>query len=1330
MHVRFAGFVLPLVLLAANASAAITGTVMNNDGVAVAGARVSIRGFEAPDARRVRLMSDAPEAVQLASTQTDAKGAFTLESPKNAAVGLFVSANGYSPVATRVERDEDAGAIVLPKAQLRRGVITSGGGKPVPNATVAIYYGSYEYVARTNAEGWYEAPDPKRATSLVVLHPDFAIDEKAGFTPPGTERDLTRTLATGTKVTGRVVGPDGQAPVANATLTVDNWPVAKSGEDGTFTIARAPSRWTNLMARTEGMLAQVPFAKTGAYTLRLQKAATITGRVTDSKSKAPVAGAVVRTAMARMNRTEGIAAETDAKGAYSIVVPPGAYLVLALHPAYVPTDGDISIAPAQQATRDFAVKQLARVSGSVVDEEKRPVPVALIAAEEAGDPMSPMRTMRMLRATNEQVFSGPDGRFSMRVNPDAPLSMNATKRGFPAAKSEQFRVASGDRKSGLVLVIPSGIVVTGRVTDKEGNPLSGVAVGAAPADDGRGGGRFFRSVMIGGPQAEDDSVRTGSDGSFTMRLKEGTYDFSFGGEGYAPKTVRGQSVTLSTPANVVATLDPAAEISGRVTRGGAAVEGVNVNAFGPGANASAITAPDGSFTLSGLSAGSLRVMLRKEDDFIQEMRNLTAPSRDVVIELTGGGRVTGRVVDKGSGKALTSFQAGISTSRGGGGMMTMGPPQLREFNSEDGSFTLENVPAGAMSLVATAPGYASSRLNVTIEEGKTLSDVELSLDAGVRLTGRVTGPNGSPLGEVNVSIVPSPTGSFSMRGAESSAVTDTNGEYSLEALPAGEETVAFTHGSYVPSRKQVTLKDRETRLDVQLSSGETVSGVVVTEAGAPVPDARVEAFGAGMRGGSVRTNANGAFEMDALTPGRYRFTASKQGVGEGSVDDIDLSANQQVRITMRGGATIYGRIIGLTPDELSVATVTARSGRSYVSASPDSSGSYRMEGAPSGTVTVTAELQARDITANRTSQRQTVEIAPGGSQSVDLTFRSDITISGRVLRNGKPLPSANVMFVPKRSGAAHTMASASTNEQGQYTLSGVEEGEYGVEVIDMQRFSPYSTSFTVRGTTTFDIEFSTSSLRGTVVDAATSEPVANAAIQVNPAVASDSFRMPRGTSTDAAGTFIMESVPPGNYVVTTSKDSYGNDTREVMVGERGEELQVKLSRADSVTLRIVDGRDGRPISGMVWVYDTQGRVVYDTMRMLRGIGDTDAGEISLPLAPGSYTASISANNYAPVNIILQSPSAPRAVALTPGGRLLLRSKHSQRRSIRIIDANGIPYDRFSNPLPTRDLLPQPGTTQISNVAPGTYTVQLLEGVSVVASVQVRVEEGGVTEGEI
>src|SRR6478672_10300909 len=93
--------------------AAITGTVMNPDGQAIAGARVEIFTLEAIDAARARLLSATPARTPLKAAVTDAKGKFTLESPKDAVVQLHVSATGFAPDFTRVERDEDLGAIAL-----------------------------------------------------------------------------------------------------------------------------------------------------------------------------------------------------------------------------------------------------------------------------------------------------------------------------------------------------------------------------------------------------------------------------------------------------------------------------------------------------------------------------------------------------------------------------------------------------------------------------------------------------------------------------------------------------------------------------------------------------------------------------------------------------------------------------------------------------------------------------------------------------------------------------------------------------------------------------------------------------------------------------------------------------------------------------------------------------------------------------------------------------------------------------------------------------------------------------------------------------------------
>ncbi|HYO77624.1 MAG TPA: carboxypeptidase-like regulatory domain-containing protein, partial [Thermoanaerobaculia bacterium] len=302
-----AALLLVLCLAALPAAAAISGSVMNIDGAPVAGARVSIFAFETPEAERTRFLSDTPEAVPLASAQTDAKGAFSLESPKPAVVRLQVNASGYVPVGKRVERDEDAGALMLPRADsARTGTVTNAAGKAVPNAVVVLSYGAAEQVERTNEQGRYNAPDFKRLRKLTVLHRDYAFDEKTFSTGAGaasSERDLNRTLSSGVKVTGRVLGADGETPVANAAISIDGRELAKSGDDGTFTVAHAAARWSMLTARKDTLLAQQAFATDKADTLRLAKAATLSGRVTDVRSRAALAGVVISASTRRFGGT-------------------------------------------------------------------------------------------------------------------------------------------------------------------------------------------------------------------------------------------------------------------------------------------------------------------------------------------------------------------------------------------------------------------------------------------------------------------------------------------------------------------------------------------------------------------------------------------------------------------------------------------------------------------------------------------------------------------------------------------------------------------------------------------------------------------------------------------------------------------------------------------------------------------------------------------------------------------------------------------------------------------------------------------------------------------
>ncbi|MFL6247093.1 MAG: carboxypeptidase regulatory-like domain-containing protein [Thermoanaerobaculia bacterium] len=1307
--------------------AAITGVVMTGDGQPISGARVSVRAFESSEAMRTRLLSAAPEAVPLTSAQTDSKGTFSLESPKEPTVELNIFARGYEPVSRGIERDEEVGAVVLQKAETRKGSITAAG-KPVPNALVVVSYGGYEYATRTDESGRYEAPDPKRARSLIIVHPDFAVMDERFMTPAGVNASaLNRVLAPGNAFKGTVVSGEPAAPAAKATVFVDGWPLATTGDDGTFTIAHMPLRWTTLTARKDNLLGQRAFTKESSATIKLAKAATISGRITDAKTRVPVAGAVVRVGPRRFGPGPDTSASTlsDAKGAYSLIVPAGTYMVLATHPGYDMRPVDANAVAGQQTSKDVALSPLARVSGVVLDEAKRPVVVAVVDTENAENERFG-GGMRMMRG-DAQTVSGPDGRFSMRVQPEQEMFARATKRGFPAGKSDTFSVAAGERKTGMVLTIPSGIAVSGRAIDVNGDPLSGVAVTAAEAEGGQR--MMFRSI-IGGPAADDDAVRTGSDGTFTMRVKEGTYDFTFRREDLAPKIVRGQNVSVASSPNVEATMEPAAEISGRVTRAGAGLENVMIMAMVPGTSGnSTVTGPDGSFTLGGLPAGSVRIMARKMDDFINEQRNVTAPARDVVIDVRPGGRISGRVVEKGSGKPITTFDAGITTSRGGpgGGMVMMGPPQTKNFTSEDGSFTLEAVPAGAMVLMASSPGYASARLNVNVEEGKEITGVELQLDAGVKLTGRVTGANGAALSDVQVRVLPSPTGSFATRGMDTSAITDANGEYAIDGLEAGEETVSFSHPKHSSAQKQVTLKGRETRLDMQLSSGGRLSGTVVTESGAPVADAQVQASSSGGFE-SARTNANGAFELDSVAPGRYHFRASKSGFVEGTLDDVDVTSGTPVRIVMKTGGTIYGHITGLTAQELAQTQVEASSGRTSASGTVDASGNYRVEGVAAGTVRLDAWSGVAFGGSSRRAPTQTVELAAGGSQQIDIAFRGDIVVSGRVIRNGAPVIGGQVNFYPRGSSTRGSGSSAIESD-GRYSVSGLEDGEYNITVIDSQRGStPYQTTYQVRGTATHDIEYKTNLLRGRVIDRATSEPLANVTVSLRPSssASTDGPRFSRSGLSDATGAFIIDAVPAGNYQATATKEGFGNESKDLYVTDSSlPELEFQLSSNPGVKLTVLDERDNRPITARAVAFDMQGRVADETRMMFGGGGDPSA--VTLNVAPGTYTVTVSASGYAPRQLSIQSP-ANQTIRLSPGGTIEVLSKHNEPLRIRLIDANGLPYPRYSIALPTRELLP--GTNKLNNVAAGRYTLQLLNGESVVDAKQLVVVEGQTVREEI
>lgn len=1321
-----------LILWSVPTFAAITGTVINADGQAVAGAKVTSFALESVEARRVRLLSADPARKALATAQSDSKGNFSIEAPKGSVVDLRIEAAGFAPQSERAAADDDAGVIELMPASMKQATVTANG-KPVAGATVIVAQEDDESIATTDASGHYSLPDPARVSSRVIVrHPDYAVGNQAVGRFSTQKIDIA--LDAGSPLTGRVVAEDGQTGVANATVFVDELAAARSGEDGTFTIAHMPKKWELLEVRADNRIASRAFAKDlkAPLQLKLAKGASLSGTVRDAKTQLPVTGAEVRLYQPqRMSPlTLGVTAITDAKGNYSFSgIAGGDYDVMAMRPNYAVGNLSVHLTAGQAAQKTLYGTPLGRISGTVVDEDKRGVAAARIEQRQvsSGDG-GPMFTRGMRMIDRGRSITAPDGHFLVRVDLEGELQLEAVKKGMPSGRSSTLKIAPGERRTGVVIALPHGVAITGRVIDSKGKPVAGVGIAASETRTNGGGPGMVRRMIVNNIMrgADEDIVRSSADGTFSLRVKEGTYDVGFKREGYAGKTLRAQQVSASSKPLEV-TLEPGVEVSGRVTRAGAPVEGVQVIPIMSDAMTPVQTGPDGTFRISDLSPGEMMIAFSKREEFIQQTRAVTAPATDVNVDLPAGGRITGRVADKNSHAPVTAFEAGVSQARSGGGMVMIQSPTMQSFTSDDGTFVLENVPAGPLTLSVNAPGYVQARVpGITVEAGKTVENVEVSLETGVRVTGHVTGPDGAPAGGAMVRIDPM-AGSRMMRGGgmnDPYTVADPNGEYTLENVEPGEKTLVFSRTGLISTSKTVTLSGDHAQVDAQLSSGVHTTGIVVNDAGTPIADAQVRASSAADPGfRSARTDASGTFTFDGLAPGRYEFNAGKDGYADAIMRDVDVTAAGTIRLTLKSGGVITGHVSGLSDTELQNASVMANSPNGNASAPVDSTGAYRIEGAPTGTVRVTARAGGM-MTSSHTAPPKSVQVTPGSAVTVDFDFSGDITVKGRITRNGQPVAGARVSF----STSGGRFGNAMTDGNGHYEMTGLDEGKYGVTINDPSR-GLYVTTYTVSGSDTFDVDMHGVTVRGRVIDTATGAPVDQAGVTLRKKDMSTGGVPVSTVITDAGGNFSFDLIPAGAYKATAEKGDYGSATTDVTVGDNGADaIELQLTPSQGIVLTVVDARDPqqRPLNAWYHAISTANGTTYDDyVRMA-----SSAEPVKIPLPAGSFLVTVGAQGYAQRTRQMTSPGA-QTVGLTPGGTIVVSSTMSNGTRVRLTDSLGQNYNSnnarvggYVRGAPSTPVEQDPLQSTLQNVAAGVYKLDLLDNSgAVLKSTQVTVTDG-------
>jgi protocatechuate 3,4-dioxygenase beta subunit len=1381
-RVTFAALVLCLGPIRGATAGELRGRILAEE-KPVAGATVAAVPFDSSfeEARREARRGEPPKPLATTTTRPDGTWVLTLApaaAPRDGAalVRLKVSGGGTAPTLLEsvfdAAQSAEAGDATVAKAATLAGKVVDARGGPVVAATVTLVGGGggggpsvragssqVPMAATTGPDGTFRFSEAAVGSRLRVEAPGFATTEVG--TGAGGALHKPISLVLGRAVSVQVLKEDRRTPAGGALVRFEGHASTRWFEtraDGTVLIDGVPPEAGALIAdagdKGRGTAALEVGASRG--TVALAPTASLKGRVVESATGAPIPRIRVEA------RGEGAVflARSGPDGRYEIrALPARVYRLSAADPAYVAWSREaVRVAPGETATADVILTRGATLTGRVVDERGLPIEGATGRLARSGE-TGPRAFMRMLRG--EVAFrSARDGSFTARglapgkgqvLTVQHPEHETRTLGGIDLAPASPTR---------LNVVLRSGHVVRGQVKDERGQPIPGATVQMMREMRFQSRGGQAQFSFVGGP-GSFPRRETGTDGRFEFKgLATGDYTLTVTKKGYGRESVDPVKVAEGkAPEPIEVVVRPGSTISGYIRdKSGAGAAGYRVMARpaggggrggmgGPlgGPSTDEATGLDGAFVIEGASAGETYDLQVLGDAGLGPRKGgITAPAEGVELVVDGRGRIRGVALDADSGRPLRDFQAAYEPARSGGMVFRFagsrgrgrGPGEPASFHADDGAFTLEDVPAGKWDVVVRAEAYGSGRAaSVVVDEGATAEGVEVRLSRGATISGRVMDArSGAPVREASVR-ADLQGGGLGRRvimgpeGDDRQASSDADGRFEITGLAVGVYTVTATHPDWSEASEKVDLEGTAATVDLKLTPGSAIGGVVVGAGQRPVAGASValSSGDGGMRGPfdggdqSTITDASGRFRFERLTPARYSLTASLRSQSTSPVEVVVVEGDvgREVTLVLSAGATIRGMVTGLSEALRAGANVSANGPEDYfANTRTGADGSFELTGVPTGLINLMA--RAGDFMSGSRSASAQVTITEGQLEAAaDIVFESGFRLDGHVTRGGKPVADAMVNAFPEGGGRGG--AFGRTDEAGAFALEGLQEGTYNVTANSMTGGTPLRQSVSVSGDQTLDLVFPPARLAGTIVEAGSGRPLEDAQVRIEEQ--GRGFMGMNASPSDSNGRFALEDLEPRAYRVVVQKAAYQTETKTLTAADPSGDIVIELRRGEGIGVVARDGIYGVPLrSLMVRVLDPGGAPVFTGGVSLDSEG---RGEIA-SLRPGNYALRAEAQGYAPISVAQVAVPAPAmTLVLTPGGSLEIQAGPQTLAlpgaAARILYPNGAVYFpfifspdgliRLTNPL-----------RRLANVAPGSYVLAVEGG----ARRSFEVREGGQT----
>ncbi len=838
----------------------------------------------------------------------------------------------------------------------------------------------------------------------------------------------------------------------------------------------------------------VPAAKQGAPSpgeqvvdVRLAPPLRVPGRVVDTASGLPIDGAAIW-----VQASPGDSVFSDPTGAFDLTTKSAvtATRLQVTADGYIPERTDV---PASEALNPAEVRiglrPVAPIRGVVTDSSGRPVGGAKIRAEPRG---SGVAAVSMLASV--PVTSAADGSFQVaEATYGYAYRLTTRAPGYANALLDLPPLEPGLAAQPVHLVLNKGRPVLGTVVDTEGDPVAEAQVSLLwPLDPSD-----FRSRL----EMPAAAAATDDQGSFVLPATDPSeYEVRVSHSDYADRPLS----TVDVPAGESEfdlgdlTLVAGATIHGIVTGvdgepvARAAIQALERNRIGAAAR-TATTDADGRFHLYGFSSDLADLGVRAAGYPLLVRPGVRVDSADPVrIELQPGASVAGRVLDNGgNGAAGIPVRLRIERDYRSGGdprLWTGAETFPRRVTDQDGRFRFDRIAAGTWSAEARKGTEGAKLDKIELIPGAE-REIELVLQTRDRLTVIVTTAVGEPVAHAQITIespgelLPSGYGR-----------TDGSGQSLMDITP-GSVTVKVGHEQLRDASRQVQLEPGDNELLFELQPGLEISGTVRSHDGAPLALATVAAvtvhsFDTEFHRTNTVSDESGAFRLTGLEPGRYNVTARSPGYADGGPDQPIRTGDDAIgglEIVLEPGAFIVGVVTGLTPSDLTQVRIRVSTRARSRNAAPDTEGKFTVDGLAPGTWSIVA---SKGTPGSELRVRRSVTIEPGAAETfVELPFKAGLRLSGQVFDGGEPLVNARLSVYGR--GNDHSQSTRSDNE-GRFVMEGLKSGTYqltitrpGLGGMEYRAIDVHSDLEGVR----IDLEPSTATLTGVVVDARTGQPI-------------------------------------------------------------------------------------------------------------------------------------------------------------------------------------------------------------------------------------------------